>query len=237
MKFFPFIAIFVFASVSYAQPASNFIIVNKLALDIDGSPHAYHPNNEGTDYNSNGGINKTEATQNRFPLKGNRGYGIAKKLSGDKKYYTGFLTPEGYFVSQTTPYNHSKPDSVPEHYANAETIPYIAYSPGWKKLGVKPLDIAYVINLETGKAYAAIFTDYRNNDNETEISLALANALSIKVTTVLVKSYDGTKTVKKFDGIQFTKLKIFFFKGSGNGNGKTSEEIQKLGKKLMGITN
>ena len=61
---------------------SHFMMTKLLALDLDGSRHAYHPNNEGLDDNSNGGINKSEATQNKFALTGNRGYGIAKKEIG-----------------------------------------------------------------------------------------------------------------------------------------------------------
>ena len=39
---------------------------NKLALNLDGARHAYHPNNEGLLLNIVGGINQEEATKNRF---------------------------------------------------------------------------------------------------------------------------------------------------------------------------
>ena len=104
----------------------------------------------------------------------------------------------------------------------------------WKQKGLKLGDIAYVINTDNGKEFAAIFADARNNDEAVEISLALANGLSIPVTTKMGKSYDGAKTIKRYVGITNNHLKIFYFVHSGNGNGKTPEEIETAGKKLMG---
>lgn len=238
MKQFFTIFLCLAAVQSFSQQAidtSHSITTKLLALDLDGSRHAYHPNNEGLDDNLNGGINKQEAMQNKFALTGNRGYGIAKKKSTDGKFYIGYLQDNGFFISQTTPYYKNKPESDPGRYADAETIPYIAYSPGWKSRGIKKGDIAWVVNTTNGKACAAIFADYRGNDREVEISLALADSLSIKTSTRLVKSYDGTKTVRKYVGIASPRLKIYFFPGSGNGDGKTAMEIRQLGKRLMGI--
>lgn len=217
-----------------AFDSTKFILTTHLALDLDGAKHAYHPNNEGTDNNLNGGINQTEATQNHFAKTGNRGYGIAKKLSPDKSFYIGYLQPNGYFISQTTVYDKTKKEDDPDRYADAETIPYIAISPMWKHKGLKLGDIAYVINVDNGKEFAAIFADARNNDEAVEISLALANGLNIPVTTKMGKSYDGLKTVKRYVGIANNHLKIFYFEHSGNSNGKTPEEIQITGKQLMG---
>ncbi len=239
MKYIPFLnlLLLLFVNSLTAQTTvadtAKFVLTKNLALDLDGARHAYHPNNEGIDNNLNGGISQTEATQNHFAKTGNRGYGIAKKLSPDKTFYIGYLQPEGYFVSQTTVYDKTKTEGDPARYADAETIPYIAVSPGWKSKGIKLGDIAYVINLDNGKEFAAIFADARNNDNETEISLALADSLNIPVTTKMGKSYDGAKTIKRYVGIKNAHLKIFYFAHSGNGNGKTSEEIQTAGKALM----
>lgn len=240
MKKIVFLASVFFLAVcpAFAQQhvvdTTHFVFANKLALDLDGSRHAYHPNNEGIDHNANGGISQVEATQNRFPKTGSRGYGIAKKLSADKTYFIGYLQPNGYFVSQTPVYNKNKAEGDPDRYADAETIPYIALSPAWKKKGLKPCDIVYVVNLDNGKESAAIFADYRGNDKEVEISLALANALSIPVSMKVGKSYDGNKNVKRYIGIKNNRLKIYYFKGSGDGNGKTPEQIQVIGRRLMG---
>ena len=210
--------------------SAPYVIVDKLALDLDGSKHAYHPNDEGIDYNSNGGINKQEATTNTFSKK--RGYGIAKKISADMQWH-GYLQPDGYFVSQTTPYFKNKPDSTPEHYADAEVMPYIAISPNWKARKIKLGDIAYIVNPVNGKTAFAIFADSRNNDDAIEISLALAKALNIPVETKNVFTYDKQKKVTKYTGIAMPKLKIYYFVGSGNGNGKTPEEIIATGKKYL----
>ncbi len=91
-----------------------------------------------------------------------------------------------------------------------------------------------MVNTENGKEFAAIFADARNNDEAVEISLALANGLGIPVTTKMGKSYDGAKTVKRYVGITNNHLKIFYFIHSGNSNGKKPDEIQTMGKQLMG---
>ncbi|PTV47996.1 hypothetical protein DBL02_00215 [Acinetobacter oleivorans] len=225
------------ANLALAQSTNNDTTpnfkTNKLALNLDGSRHAYHPNNEGLLPNLVGGINQEEATKNRFTK--NRGYGIAKKETKEKGLYEGYIQPNGYFVSQTTPYYKNKPESNPERYADAETIPYITLSPAWKAKGIKNCDIAYVENLDNGKKSAAIFTDYRNNDKNLEISLALAKQLEIPVYTKKYSSYDKKKMVTKYVGINNNNLKIYYFLNSGNGNGKTAEEIQQLGEKLMKI--
>lgn len=167
---------------------SHTFVTSNLALNLDGAKHAYHPNNEGLLYNLNGGISKQQATTNLFPK--DSGYGIAKTRIGTTNKYRGYLQPNGYFVSQTSKYYRNKPDSLPEAYADAEVIPYITLSPGWKARGVKNCDIAYVINPDNGKASPAIFADYRNNDKQTEISLALARALAVPVATRNARSYD-----------------------------------------------
>ena len=206
---------------------------NSLALNLDGARHAYHPNNEGLLHNLNGGITKEEATTNKFTKK--RGYGIAKKKIKGSELYEGYIQPDGYFVSQTTPYYKDKPESSPERYADAETIPYITLSPAWKAKGIKNCDIAYVVNLDNGKKSAAIFTDYRGNDKNLEISLALAQSLDIPVTTKKANSYDNKKIVTRYVGISNRNLKIYYFINSGDGDGKTVEEIVQLGNQLMGI--
>ncbi|HAQ17834.1 MAG TPA: hypothetical protein DCR40_01220 [Prolixibacteraceae bacterium] len=206
---------------------------NSLALNLDGARHAYHPNNEGLLHNLNGGITKEEATTNRFTK--NRGYGIAKKKITNSELYEGYIQPDGYFVSQTTPYYKDKPESSSERYADAETIPYITLSPAWKAKGIKNCDLAYVVNLDNGKNSAAIFTDYRGNDKNLEISLALAQLLEIPVTTKKSSSYDNKKTVTRYVGISNKNLKIYYFINSGDGNGKTAEEIKHIGVKLMGL--
>lgn len=229
------VTLFIVSNLVSAQSpvdTSHTFITSNLALNLDGAKHAYHPNNEGLLHNLNGGISQEEATANVFTK--NTGYGIAKKQIGNTNQYRGYIQPNGYFVSQTSTYNKNQADSLPEAYADAEVIPYITLSPGWKAKGVKNCDIAYVVNLDNGKESPAIFADYRNNDGSVEISLALAKALAIPVATKMGKSYDGKKVVTRYSGIKSNKLKIYYFLRSGDGKGKTAEEIQKSGKKLMG---
>ncbi len=108
-------------------------------------------------------------------------------------------------------------------------------SPAWKAKGIKNCDIAYVLNLDNGKKCAVIFTDYRGNDKNLEISLALAQLLDIPITTKKSSSYDNKKTVTRYVGISKRNLKIYYFINSGDGNGKTAGEIKDIGDKLMGL--
>ena len=143
------------ASFTFAQSLEikndkiPFFTTNKLALNLDGSRHAYHPNNEGLLSNIVGGISREESIKNRFTK--SRGYGIAKEKVKGSHLYRGYIQPNGYFVSQTTPYYREKAESDPERYADAESIPYITLSPSWKAKGIRNCDIAYVQNLDNGK--------------------------------------------------------------------------------------
>lgn len=231
------IAIALSMQLALAQSAvidtAHIFQTKKLALNLDGARHAYHPNNEGLLHNLNGGIKQTEALENKFY--GKRGYGIAKQYIRQGGYFKAYIQPDGYYISQTTTYFSDQPENSPERYADAETIPYITLSPGWRAKGVKNCDIAFVVNLDNGKTSAAIFADYRKNDEQLEISLALAKALDVPVSTKKGTSYDSLKTVKRYVGIANRRLKIYYFPNSGDGNGKTAEEIRNIAQRLMGL--
>jgi|GEM_PF-3690834 len=199
---------------------------NLLSLDLDGSKHAYHPNDEGIEFNVVGGINKEEALRNEFRER--RGYGIAKYRVSGQTFFKGFLQPNGYFVSQTTLVFKNIPNSDPEKYVDSESVPYLAVNPFFRNAGVKEGDIGYIVNETNGLSSFAIFADYKNKTG-TEISLALTFNLEIPVFRKNAHSYDGRKIVVKYNGIENRKLKIYGFKGSGNGFAKTASEIQALG--------
>ena len=207
-----------------------------LALDLDGARHAYHINNEGIDENGNGGINKNEAQKNSFSLAKNskggwlRGYGIVTQSDKKKTERKGYIQPGGFFVSETSLKFKNINRENPDLYVDAEKIPYLALRKDMTAKGIKMGDIALVIN-EYNKLYSfAIFADAPPDDSiRIEISLALANELKVPVPAQQVFSYDGKKKVTKYSGITNRPLKIYAFKGSGDGHAKTFDEIKTIG--------
>lgn len=211
----------------------KFILQRALALDLDGSPRAYHINDEGIEANSSGGIRKAEAMNNRFKNVNGNAYGLATVPIGNTGYKRGFINAGGYFVSGTALQDKTKPVSAQERYVNSETIPYIASSPAWKRRGIQYGDIALVHDLKTDKKSFAIFADYRTNDASTEISLALAQKLDIPVGAGKRLTYDRSKRLPYWGGIADHPLKIYYFPKSGDGTPKTVEEIDAIGLRLF----
>lgn len=144
-------------SIQYLAPA---------AIDIDGHPHAYGPNNIGLDALScagwakgdkykSGGKTLTRTTNNWWALLTDTG-----EPTGNPIIHT-----NGYYIS-TTSYNYLsanwkvRPENDPGRFVNSDVVPYIAIPRDIaKELNTKPGDIAYIYNTETGLGTFAIFAD------------------------------------------------------------------------------
>jgi hypothetical protein len=141
-----------------------------VALDADGSPRAYKPDNTGLDANANAG----------YPNKGWRSV-LAVDPADPNKPYIQLAGPHaGYFVSKTSLRDNTLPDTDPLAYVDAEKIPYIVFPgafyaiKGTGKFG----DLAMVRALHTAFETAAIVADGGPTKAPLgEISLALASAL------------------------------------------------------------
>jgi hypothetical protein len=178
-----------------------------MKIDADGSPHAYHPQGEGLDYNYNGGS-------------GGHWWGVITDDAG-KPVIQGLNDPApGYYVSGTSLEDRSKNKFDPARYVNAEIVPYIVLPERlYTKANVKLGDFAAVINKKNGKIAYAIFADIGPAGKLGEGSIALANNLEI---------YSNPK-----DGGADEDIIYLIFPGSGNGEHRDLEEIHSIGPKLL----
>jgi hypothetical protein len=88
-----------------------------VALDADGSPGAYHPEDIGIDANANAG----------YPHKGWKSVLAIDPHDPDKPYVQSDGEYAGYFVSKTSLRSQVTPATDPRTYVNAETIPYTVF--------------------------------------------------------------------------------------------------------------
>jgi hypothetical protein len=188
-----------------------FFYESGLAIDADGSPHAYHPNDRlGLDSLSHAG---------------HRGNWWALVTDTEKKNGTpvvqGAADPApGYFVSTTALYDRANTNPRdPRRYVDAEKIPYVVLHPKalhHAKLG----DFATVVNLKNRKISPAIVADVSApNLPVGEGSIALAEALAI----------DSSARRGGQDG----NVVFVIYPGSGNGKPRELRVILANAKRLF----
>ncbi len=179
----------------------------KFAIDADGSPRAYGPNDTGLDLN----IHALTNGQWVGVVTGSDGQPIIQK-QGDP--YPGF------FVSQTSLYDVRYEITDPRRYVDAENIPYIVMPDTLRStMGAEIGDMAYVFNPATQKSSFAIFADTGPEKLLGEGSIYLAKALGIANTS----PRDGGLTGAVIQYIVFPKS------GIGNGKHRTIVEIEQVG--------
>ncbi len=142
-----------------------------MAIDADGAPNAYHPDDIGLDYLKNAGYpNKSSWSSILVPDRENprRAY---TQMSGEFA---------GYFVSKTSLEDKSKVVNDPTRYVDARNTPYLVF-PGsfYRMIGTGQLgDLGYAINLSTENKASFVVADIGpSNARLGEISIALAREL------------------------------------------------------------
>jgi hypothetical protein len=168
-----------------------------LAIDADGAPTAYHPNNDALalDYLANG-----------YP------WGIVV-VDGSPIIQGPSDPAPGFYVSTTSLFDASKRITDPQRYVDASRVPYVVIPPllrkrGWVQLG----DMAIVVDLATGREAYAIIADIGPSDKLGEGSLALAAALGLN------------KDAKH--GGPVADLAYLLFPNSGNGSPLPVSDIE-----------
>lgn len=155
----------------FKNSSNYFFISAHKAVDADGAPNAYHPDDLGLDYLANAG----------YP---------------DKKWWGSVLVPEkndpsvahrqktgmfeGYFISKTSLQDKNKDIYDTTRYVDATAYPYIVF-PGnfYKKKGTGLLgDLGYAINLKSGEVSPFIVADIGPSKASLgELSINLAESL------------------------------------------------------------
>lgn len=192
-----------------------FFFKGKMAIDADGSPHAYNPSNTGLDGNSSG--------------KDENGNWVGIVLVQGRPWIQGPHDPApGYYVSQTSLEDETVTEATnPRRYVNAEEIPYIAlppkvaHQPGHCVRDAKAClgDIVFMFNNNNGKFSFAIVADIGPGNKIGEGSIKLADALGIP---------SSPRTGGVNDGVYY-----LVFPGSGNEKPKTTGEIDSIGMQYL----
>ena len=181
-----------------------FYFISGMAIDADGSPNAYHPDDTGLDELSNAGAP-------------GRWDGIITDREGTPLIQQERDPFPGYYISCTSLADEAKAFTDPTAYVDASQIPYVALpreiaDPRGMRLG----DFVLVMNLRNGRSSFAIYADIGTVG---EGSIALADALGISSNA----RHGGAS-----DGILYVS-----FPGSGNLRPRTVDEIQSEGETLL----
>lgn len=142
------------------------------AVDADGAPNAYHPNNTGLDFLANAGY----PTQSWWPL---------VLVPDPQDPSRAFRQPSGqfagFFVSMTALRKQGGNKFDPATYVDATTFPYVVLPTGFTDLPdvAKPGDVGFATHLPSGKTTAFIVGDSGGGSDAKlgEGSIALFSAL------------------------------------------------------------
>jgi hypothetical protein len=186
--------------------SSAFFYETGMAIDADGAPNAYNPDNTGLDDLENAG-------------EPGHWWALAVDETGEP-FIQGAGDPfPGHYVSTTALADREKDRRDPTRFVDASSIPYIVLpAPVIRQTGVHLGDFAMVFNLDNGKASSAIFAD--EGPSVGEGSVALADSLGIRS--------DARRGGARGD------IVYLVFPGSGNGRPRPLAEINEETAKLVG---
>jgi len=138
-----------------------------LAIDADGSPRAYGPNNTGLDYTANAG----------HP---GDWYGVVTDSKGNPVVQGSNSPHPGMYVSTTALQDHSKTVNDTSRYVDSEKVNYISVASDLIKLyGIRMGDVAAVYYRDTKTLCSAVCADVGPRGKYGEASIALAAQLGM----------------------------------------------------------
>lgn len=145
-----------------------------VAIDADGAPNAYHPDNIGLDFLANAGYPNKNYWKDVLVVDPENPGEAYVQTSGEFA---------GYFVCKTSLQDKSKKTTDPMRYVDSRNVPYLVF-PGsfYKKKGTGMLgDLGFAINLSTGEKSSFVVADIGPfNADMGEMSIALAERLGGK---------------------------------------------------------
>lgn len=197
------------------------LYISGMAVDGDGSPHCYHPNNSGLDYNANA-----------FDKSRNKWVGVVVDSKGDPVVQGSGQPAPGYYVSPTSLHDPKYSDSGDaRRYVDAEKVPYIAFPSALLhidsdkeikrlELGVNLGDYAIVYHLRSGRMCSAIFADVGPRYKLGEASIRVAAEL-------------GLRTSPKNGGTEMSEIAYLIFPRSFDPWPQSADAIQARAGKLL----
>lgn len=145
-----------------------FFVSDHMAVDADGAPDAYHPDDFGLDYLANAGYPAKQWWRDVL---------VVDPHDSDRAYTQKMGEYAGYFVSKTSLQDRSKAVTDPTRYVDSRNIPYLVF-PGdfYRSKGTGLLgDLGMAIHLPTQAKVAFVVADIgpgRASLGEVSISLA-----------------------------------------------------------------
>ncbi len=155
----------------HASEAAYVFSPTHLAIDADGAPNAYHPDDTGLDFLANAGYPAQSWWDSVL---------VPDPDDPDRAYVQRGGPCAGYFVSKTSLVDRGKSELDPARYVDATVVPYLVF-PGkfFSTSGTGLLgDLGFAINLATRAETAFVVADIGPSGAELgEISIALAERL------------------------------------------------------------
>jgi hypothetical protein len=191
----------------YKHNSSGFILYKaKMAIDADGHPCAYGPNDSGLDYTANAG----------YP--GNW-WGVVTDVNGNPIIQGPSDPCPGMYVSTTSLYNSTYAITNPNRYVHSGNVPYYVVPNSLKTMsGLYMGDVGYIYNTQNGLGSFAILADIGPSGKLGEGSMQLAQRL-------------GINPNPKTGGTSSPIIYYILFPNSGFGQGKipSNSQIDSIG--------
>ena len=182
----------------------------KFAIDADGSPRAYGPNNSGLDWTANAG----------YP--GNW-WGIVTDPSGNPIIQSTGEPYPGMYVSTTSLVRAGYSNYSTYRYVDSENIPFIALPSSFQSLAnISKGDLAYTKNITNGNSSYAYLADTGPGGKLGEGSMDLATKLGINNNP----RTGGTH-------LPIVDYVVFPQSGFGQGTHLTAGEIDSIGQLVL----
>jgi len=147
-----------------------FYVVTRMAIDADGAPNAYHPQDKGIDALANAG----------YPNGSWKSILVPDPRNPSQPFVQTKGEFAGYFVSKTALQDLRLPETEVRRYVDSRQVPYIVFPGAFLNMtGTGNLgDIAAALNLDNGKETSAIVADIGpRNAPLGEVSIRLAENL------------------------------------------------------------
>jgi hypothetical protein len=157
--------------LSHPSASAYMFSSTHMAVDADGAPNAYHPDDTGLDYLANAGYPKASWWKDVL---------VQDPADPDKAFAQPSGEFAGYFIAKTALEDRSKDETDTARFVDARNIPYLVF-PGsfYRMTGTGRLgDLGYAINVSTGDSTAFVVADIGPSRADLgEVSIALAEAL------------------------------------------------------------
>lgn len=153
------------------EASAYYFVTTHMAIDADGAPNAYHPDDIGLDYLANAGYPDKAWWKDVLAV---------DPENPDRAYVQDSGEFSGYFVSKTSLQDTAQAVTDPKRYVDARHIPYLVF-PGafYRMKGTGILgDLGLAVNLSSGAKTAFVIADIGPTQAPLgEVSISLAERL------------------------------------------------------------